>query len=218
MGGRVRKVNTNKTENQIMAIVRKKDKAGTTASTRTEHTQLCEVAEKWLRNMGCGVTFNDAFQAATPNGEQPDAIGWRGEISILIEVKTSRADFLKDRAKPFRKDPQKGMGDWRFYLCPKGMITENELPDGWGLLYWDGRVVRKVSGIPSNAQWYTHAPFSGNKRAEIQTMYSALRRLHLRGLMSAVYEPAPPANDNEPLEPLSRKEWLELQKKRGADK
>ena len=69
------------------------------------------------------------------SGETPDVIGWKGRCrSVLIECKVSRADFLADREKPFRKDPSLGMGCERFYLTPAGLIRPAELPGKWGLL------------------------------------------------------------------------------------
>ncbi|WP_445621300.1 hypothetical protein ACUN8C_05700 [Kushneria sp. Sum13] len=156
------------------------------------HAELCIRADKWLRNaIGCGVTFNDRFQAATHNGEQPDAIGWRDGLSFLVEVKVSRADFLADRKKRFRADPALGMGDWRFYMCPPGMIKPEELPAGWGLLYCHARKVEKVHGIPMNTHYWSGRPFEGAKTPELQLMYSALRRLKLRGRFDEIYEPIP---------------------------
>lgn len=31
------------------------------------------------------------------------------------------------------------VGNYRYYLCPTGVIKEEELPENWGLLVWDGR-------------------------------------------------------------------------------
>jgi len=83
------------------------------------HDEGCEIAYKWLLNTrNCGFAFKE-LTAATLYGEIPDAIGFRGwGESILIEVKTSRADFLKDKNKRFRKEPEKGMGTYRFYITP----------------------------------------------------------------------------------------------------
>ncbi len=46
----------------------------------------------------------------------------------------------------FRAEPEKGMGDWRFYLCEPGVITVDDLPAGWGLLYVINGRVRKIMG------------------------------------------------------------------------
>lgn len=67
--------------------------------------------------------------------EQPDAIGFTGEKSIVVEAKTSRSDFLADLKKPFRVHPQEGMGLYRYYICEPGIISEEMLPERWGLLH-----------------------------------------------------------------------------------
>jgi hypothetical protein len=99
------------------------------------HSELCRRAQRWLRSVGCGVT---AVDLATIAGEQPDVIGWRYGLTVLCEVKVSRGDFLADRKKPWRARPGIGMGDWRFYVAPAGMLQPDEIPEGWGLLEWDG--------------------------------------------------------------------------------
>lgn len=152
------------------------------------HGELVLKAEKWLRDQGCGVVFRDPFKALTNNSEQPDAIGFRSSISILIECKASRADFLADKGKSFRASPDKGMGDWRFYLCPPGVIKIEDLPEGWGLLEAAGKRINKTHGVPPNCRWHT-PPLAGNKQCELQLMYSALRRMEIRGHLKQIYQP-----------------------------
>ena len=152
------------------------------------HEELVIRAERWLKTMGCGVVLNDNFRAGTHSGEQPDAIGWRDGLSLLVECKATRSDFLADRKKRFRADPALGMGDWRFFMCPPGLIKPEELPEGWGLLYAHPRKIQKVHGVPGNAHWWAARPFEADKRCETQMMYSALRRLSLRGYFPAIYE------------------------------
>lgn len=152
------------------------------------HDDLVLRAERWLKSQGCGVVFRDEFKAATHNGELPDAIGWRDGLSILVECKASRADFLADKGKPFRQAPESGMGDWRFFLCTPDIITIADLPEGWGLLYAYPKQVKRVHGVPGNCGWWHGKPFDGNKRCETQMMYSALRRMVVRGHFNQIYE------------------------------
>ncbi len=77
------------------------------------HAELCVRGERWLRTRGCRVVLRDPFKAAVYTGECPDVIGWRDGHSILIECKASRADFLADKGKRFRAEPEIGMGDER---------------------------------------------------------------------------------------------------------
>lgn len=67
--------------------------------------------------------------------ERVDALLFCSDSSYLIETKVSRSDFLADAKKPFRKDPSQGIGDYRYYACPEGLIKPDELPEKWGLIY-----------------------------------------------------------------------------------
>lgn len=107
------------------------------------HKEITSAAAKWLKKHKETVlvpncpTVAEELNTASATRESPDVIGWCYWTSILIEVKTSRADFLKDKKKPFRKFSQEGMGEFRYYLCPTNLINEKDLPSKWGLLYID---------------------------------------------------------------------------------
>jgi hypothetical protein len=97
-----------------------------------EHGALVDAAVNWLRSQRCGIVLSEQ---GCSSGEMADAIGWKGKChSIVVECKISRADFLTDASKPWRADPAIALGCERYYLAPKGMIREDELPAGWGLL------------------------------------------------------------------------------------
>lgn len=172
--------------------------AGHEAEAKAEalsHDELCVIACNFLRIEGFKVAFHDRFRPKTQYGERPDAIGFRGGVSCLIEVKCSRSDLRADMKKRFRVAPEKGMGDWRFYLSEPGIIEVSDLPDGWGLLHViaaDGQAsqVRKIHGWKDNAMWLRREkkPFKANKLAECAYMYSALRRLDIRGYFNEIYQ------------------------------
>ena len=105
------------------------------------HQQLVRLAEQWLRSRyRCGIVLSEQSCA---EGETPDVIAWKGKCrSVIVECKVSRTDFLADREKPFRRNPEQGMGCERFYLAPQGMIAAHELPRNWGLLECKAREVR----------------------------------------------------------------------------
>ncbi|HEX9959843.1 MAG TPA: hypothetical protein VGB00_02855, partial [Pyrinomonadaceae bacterium] len=86
-------------------------------SERFTHAELVAIAREWLKTHHCSVVVSEITSAAS---EQPDAIGWRGGNSILIECKVSRSDFLADRKKSFREHLEMGMGDYRYFLAPVG--------------------------------------------------------------------------------------------------
>lgn len=61
------------------------------------HDQLVLRAERFLKNMGCGVVFSDRFRAATHNGEQPDAIGWRDSVRYSSSARQAALTFWPTR-------------------------------------------------------------------------------------------------------------------------
>lgn len=121
-------------------------------SDKISHRELCILASKWLKKeCRCTVAIFE------PRGikENPDAIGWRytwgnavNEGSVLVECKTSRADFKKDFTKAFRKEPELGIGNWRYYMCPTDIIKLDEIPEKWGLIYVDEKRKLKVIKHP----------------------------------------------------------------------
>ena len=166
---------------------------------KLSHGQLVERADKWLKSIGCQVRLKE-FVACTNSGEIPDAIGWRSGVSVLVECKASRADFLKDKKKVFRRDEyiHWGMGSWRFYMCEPDVIKPEDLPENWGLLYVHEKIIKRVHGVPKgNSSWYC-APFAKNynKEAEMSMLLSALRRVYLRGHFDDVYDRLETSSEN----------------------
>ena len=140
------------------------------------HDNLVDRAAKWLRSMNCSVVLEE-MTAYTWNGETPDAIGWVENKSILIECKTSRADFRKDLKKRFRDPLYKGMGQWRFYLTPEGLLKENDCPVGWGIYEIKGRSVIHAYG--SSYASGGLSPFVPCHLSEKAMLLSAIRRLQI---------------------------------------
>jgi len=136
------------------------------------HPQLVQKAVVWLRHYRCGVVLSEQ---ACASGEMPDAIGWKRAChSVLVECKVSRADFLADREKPWRRKPETGVGCERYYLVPKGMLRGDELPSGWGLLEHHNRKVEVVQRSARNLR--TEAGF----RYEMNLLLASLRRVEIR--------------------------------------
>lgn len=155
------------------------------------HKELVNLAYKWvLKNASCGVAFKELV---TTNREIPDVIGFNSWSSVVVEVKVSRGDFLKDKKKPHRA---KGMGTYRYYMCPAGMITKEELPEKWGLIYVGstGKAVciynpEKDKGeYLGNGVWSKNNRFDRDVESENRLMYSALRRLHIKGHIDCIYD------------------------------
>lgn len=112
------------------------------------HNNLCGIAVRWLKRPssggghGCHIAVSEVRSGYS--GEVPDAIGFRAagsfdDGSIVVEVKVSRSDFLADAKKPHRSGETLGMGNWRYYMCPEGVIKPEDLPEKFGLLYVNKR-------------------------------------------------------------------------------
>jgi len=85
-------------------------------------------------------------------------------FSTLIECKTSRSDYYADRRKPWHR-----MGDFKYFMTPKGLLKGLQITEGWGLLEVCGKVVRVVkSGAQVDEK---------NWRAEQELLLSCFRRL-----------------------------------------
>jgi hypothetical protein len=136
------------------------------------HAQLVEKAVRWLRSYRCGVVLSEQ---ACVSGEMPDAIGWKRAChSVLVECKTTRSDFLADRAKPFRLKPEQGVGCERFYLIPAALVRREELPQGWGLLEHSRGRIEMIQPSIKNLRSAT------GFRYEMNLLLASLRRVEVR--------------------------------------
>jgi hypothetical protein len=93
---------------------------------------------------------------------------------VLVECKITRADFLADREKPFRRKPERGVGSERFYLAPSALIKLEELPAGWGLLEYRRGHIEMLQ--PSAKNLRTAVGF----RYEMNLLLASLRRVEVR--------------------------------------
>ena len=150
------------------------------------HDDLVNIGYKWVMKH-CGVAFKELKAA---HNEIPDVLGFNSSGSFLLEAKTSRADYFLDKKKNFRQFSGKGVGDWRFFIIPEGLIRIEELPENWGLI--EVNLQKKIAN--------TYNPFGkGNiysswkkcdksLEAEMTFMYSALRRLQNLGKINEIYK------------------------------
>lgn len=157
------------------------------SATNSFHYQLCLEGAKWLHRRKhdykkcdgkpCQFKFCQfchqyhyvAVELNTYNLEQCDVWGYDGNNTAVIEVKTSHSDFLADLKKECRKETNKDYlcGNLRWYLCPKEVIKPNELPQGWGLLYWDGKKIYHV---------VAPKPFENTTKNDMRMLYSIMLR------------------------------------------
>lgn len=129
------------------------------------HKQLVNAARKWLTRRHPVVVTELAC-----GSENADALGFYGNgATTLVECKASVADFRADSKKFFRANPEMGMGTERYYLTPVGLINESDLPEGWGLLVWDGRRVRAIK----DSTYFEHR----SHEREARTLISLIRRI-----------------------------------------
>ncbi len=132
------------------------------------HATLVALGVRWLSRQSSTVFYEFAARVK----ENPDIIGWASGFSTLIECKASRSDFLSDSKKTVRRNPKKGMGQRRYYLCPAGVIQVEDLPPKWGLLWAEKSrvtVKREARGNPDRSLI-----------AELRFLNSMLRRAQIR--------------------------------------
>jgi hypothetical protein len=132
------------------------------------HASLVALGVRWLSRQSSAVFYEFAASAK----ENPDIIAWSAGLSTLIECKASRSDFLSDSKKPVRRNPRRGMGQRRYYLCSSGVIKVEEVPKKWGLLWVEkGRIVvrKEARGHPERSLI-----------AEITFLSAMLRRAQIR--------------------------------------
>ena len=112
-----------------------------------------------------------AVELCTVGTENCDVWRFDGEHSAVIEVKTSHADFLADKKKWWRGDEAEKLnckaGTFRWYLCPEGVIKPEEVPEGWGLLYWNGKKIIHIKESPKH---------ENTAKADLMILSSILRR------------------------------------------
>ncbi len=137
------------------------------------HAQLVKVAEQWLRRYRCSIVLSEQ---QCLSGEMPDAIGWKKKCrSIVVECKVSRGDFLADRGKPWRTNPDIALGCERFYLSPRGVVRPEDLPKGWGLLELHDR---RVSVLVKPARQSQRS--ADGLMNEMNLLLASLRRVEVR--------------------------------------
>jgi len=163
------------------------------SATKSLHYDLCVEGAKWLHRQkwnyercqkkpcynteACGACKKYHYVSVelyTWDNEHTDVWGLGSfNESVVIEVKVSHSDFMADRKKWCRSDMAERLnqqaGRMRWYLCPEGVISKEELPEKWGLLYWNGKKVYPV---------VAPKPFENSVSADMTILTSILRREH----------------------------------------
>lgn len=141
------------------------------------HNDLVTLAGKWLkRTIRCSVILTE-LHTWNSSREIPDAIGFKHDFSVLVECKTSKQDFKNDSKKPFKRIGN-GTGNYRFYLCEPEIITKEELPDGWGLLWYIDKKIVQIKGFRDNCRMNDEVKrFAPDLNSERALLVSKIRRL-----------------------------------------
>lgn len=107
------------------------------------HEELVLIGKKYMsQSIRCNPVLVDP---KCPHVEAPiGIIGWKLDISYggiytlssyRIVVQTSKRSFNAD--KRAQSITPVGLGQHRYYLMPKGIISKADLPKGWGLLEYN---------------------------------------------------------------------------------
>lgn len=139
------------------------------------HSELVERAARWL--VSAKKCLIIASEIVTINHETPDAIGFTSSVSYLVECKTNRSDFISDGKKMFRKNPELGLGFYRYYMCPPGIIQIDDLPEKWGLLWVYPKQIRIIHEVDHWKNPQRHESFIMGER---RILYSLMRRAIIR--------------------------------------
>lgn len=86
----------------------------------------------------------------------PDLIGWKLDIgfggtyvlnSYIIDVCANLKEFRKDSTN--KALAKSNLGQNRYYLTPDGLVQKADLPEGWGLIYYNTRTKRCRKVVPA---------------------------------------------------------------------
>jgi len=135
------------------------------------HAELVIRGARWFKN---NQNSNLRFPIILPEykcyaDSIPDVIGLNHYHSAVIECKISRSDYFADQHKKHRQWLVQ-LGNFRFYLCPNGLLKPTEINNGWGLLYC---YPNKIT-IEKESNFF---PPTETRQQEYQVMYSVIRRL-----------------------------------------
>lgn len=123
------------------------------------------------KGLGCSVVLSEL---SGQGADRPDAIGWRYAQSVVVECIRTRSDFLEYIANT--TEARVAVGQHRFFIAPRGLISLEELPPDWGLLELEGTTVVQTKEAPPRA-----LSRAGHER-EKKMLLSVIRDLRKRSL------------------------------------
>lgn len=80
-----------------------------------------------------------------------------------LEIKTSRADFLRDVARPEKQGPWRELANRHAFVVPEGLVRPDEVPAGSGLLVVSRHGAPATSGW-HEVRWARRAPWTAARR------------------------------------------------------
>lgn len=97
------------------------------------HQKLVNITAQWASNF---LKFPLVLKEpkCILSREIPDVLAFRANGSLLIECKMSREDFFADFKKPERCGNVLGLGNYRVYAAPEGLLEINDIPKKWGFI------------------------------------------------------------------------------------
>lgn len=139
------------------------------------HSQLVSIAVRFLKKSGYKYIQTESALLH----ESPDALGLKSDKTLLIECKATRGDFLADKKKSFRLNPETGVGSNRMYLANPGIIKPEELPQKWELYeaLSENTIIRVFPTddiISFFGEWDTCRFSDRNFRAEYHFLYNCV--------------------------------------------
>lgn len=159
--------------------------------------------------------ISDAFGCGIIRGKQ------RG---VLIEAKTSRADFKRDGHKPHRFYDQDGgkygISD-RYYIVPDGLVSPDEVQEPWGLLAMDEgasypRIVKRCRQFTVDPAWWAHrfavvAKYLAAKWAR-DSLYDA-PDIHVGYMPDVLAHSLAPLRHTKLYRPSEQEDWSQVEAK-----
>ena len=134
------------------------------------HEELLKTAAKFIKNKGLAHFGKSPYVVCNYNDamEPIDVFGFGGSCTQVIKVITTHMELNLDLERAYRKCPKYGVGEFRSYLCPNGLLNKEDIPKNWGLLWCDnkGKIIEILN--PQKQE--------ENKAQEAKIIKSLLRR------------------------------------------
>lgn len=96
----------------------------------------------WFEELSCRTSFNP------PRIDLWVMDTWGDKNAVAYEVKVSRSDFLREIAKPSKREPAMAVSNLFYFAAPRGLIAPSEIPEECGLVEVHGPYATVVVRAP----------------------------------------------------------------------